>query len=67
MNYNITEQKECDLVVIGAGGGGLVAAARAAWLSKSKRKVIVLEKTAYPGGSAVYAGAIRTFGSTGRR
>lgn len=61
MNDQITAQKECDLVVIGGGGGGMVAAARAAWLSG--KKVIVLEKAARTGGSAIFAGAIRTFGS----
>jgi fumarate reductase flavoprotein subunit len=61
VNYHITAQKGCDLAVIGGGGGGLVAAARAAWLSG--KKVIVLEKADHAGGSALFAGAIRTFGS----
>lgn len=61
MDYQITAQKECDLVVIGGGGGGMVAAARAA--SLLEKKIIVLEKAGVTGGGAVFASAIRTFGS----
>lgn len=43
------EEKSCDLVVLGAGGSGLVAAVRAAQLSG--KKVIVLEKAKKPGGN----------------
>lgn len=43
------ETKACDLVVLGAGGAGLVAAVRAAQLSG--KKVIVLEKAKKPGGN----------------
>lgn len=50
-----------DLVVLGAGGSGVVAAVRAADLSG--KKVIVLEKAKKPGGSAWYAG----FGASGTR
>jgi fumarate reductase flavoprotein subunit len=39
----------------------MVAAARAAWLSG--KKVTVLEKTGHTGGGAIFASAIRTFGS----
>ena len=46
--------KQADLVVIGCGGSGSVAAARAAELSG--KKVIVLEKAKKYGGSAWYAG-----------
>ena len=42
-------EKECDLVVLGAGGSGLVAAVRAAQLSG--KKVIVVEKAKKPGGN----------------
>lgn len=42
-------EKTCDLVVLGAGGSGLVAAVRAAELSK--KKVIVIEKAKKPGGN----------------
>ena len=45
---------EADLVVIGCGGSGSVAAVRAAELTG--KKVIVLEKAAKPGGSAWFAG-----------
>lgn len=43
------ETKDCDLVVLGGGGSGLVAAVRAAQLSG--KKVIVLEKAKKPGGN----------------
>lgn len=43
------EEITCDLVVLGAGGSGLVAAVRAAQLSG--KKVIVLEKAKKPGGN----------------
>ena len=45
--------KSCDLLVIGAGACGTVAAVRAAGLSG--KKVIVLEKAQKPGGSAWFA------------
>lgn len=41
--------KRCDLVVLGAGGAGLVAAVKFAQLTG--KKVIVLEKAAKPGGN----------------
>ncbi|MDD6022836.1 MAG: FAD-binding protein [Oscillospiraceae bacterium] len=52
------EQKEleADIVVLGAGASGIVAAARAAQLSG--RKVIVLEKAAKFGGSGWFAGFV---------
>lgn len=43
------EERTCDLVVLGAGGAGLVAAVRAA--QESGKKVIVLEKAKKPGGN----------------
>lgn len=43
----------CDLVVIGGGGSGLVAAVKAAEVSG--KKVIVLEKAKKAGGSTVFA------------
>ena len=42
-------EKECDLVVLGAGGSGLVAAVRAA--QQSGKKVIVVEKAKKIGGN----------------
>jgi fumarate reductase flavoprotein subunit len=45
---------ECDLVVIGAGGAGLVAAVKAS--DDCGKKVIVLEKAKKPGGSTYFAG-----------
>ena len=53
--------KTCDIVVIGGGGSGLVAGARAATLGKS---VIVLEKDKKTlGGGLNMASTMRTFGS----
>lgn len=54
-------QKSCDLVVLGGGGSGLVAAARAAELSG--KKVIVLEKSKVLGGGMLFASTMRTFRS----
>ena len=51
---------QCDIVVIGGGGSGLVAGCRAADMGK---KVIVLEKTDKLGGGMVMASTMRTFGS----
>jgi fumarate reductase flavoprotein subunit len=59
--YNFIEKKDCDIVVLGGGGSGMVAAVRAAQLTS--KKVIVLEKDASTGGAGQYAGNIRTFGS----
>jgi hypothetical protein len=60
-NYTFVDKKSCDLVVLGGGGSGLVAAVRAAQLSG--KKVIVLEKDSTAGGGAQGARTIRTFGS----
>jgi fumarate reductase flavoprotein subunit len=51
----------CDLVVLGAGGSGLIAAVRAAQLSG--KKVIVLEKAKKPGGNANLAHGFMAFHS----
>ena len=59
--YDFVEKKDCDIVVLGAGGSGMVAAVRAAQLTG--KKVIVLEKAGATGGAGLYAGTIRTFGS----
>jgi len=62
VKYQITQQKYCDLVVLGGGASGMVAAVRAAQLTG--KKVIVLEKSLVTGGGAItYASAMRTFGS----
>lgn len=60
-NYDFVEKKSCDLVVLGGGGSGLVAAVRSAQLTG--KKVIVLEKDSTAGGGAQGARTIRTFGS----
>lgn len=54
-------EKCCDIAVIGGGGSGMVAAARAAEVSG--KKVIVLEKTGVIGGGMNFASTMRTFGS----
>ena len=48
-----TNIMNCDLVVLGAGGCGLVAAVKAA--DVSGKKVIVLEKAKKPGGATTFA------------
>lgn len=59
--YEFADEKSCNLVVLGGGGSGMVAAVRAAQLTG--KKVIVLEKDSAIGGAAQYAGIVRTFGS----
>ncbi len=54
-------EKSCDILVVGGGGSGLVAAVRAAQLSG--KKVIVLEKLKKTGGGMTFASTMRTFGS----
>jgi succinate dehydrogenase/fumarate reductase flavoprotein subunit len=51
----MTEQIECDFLVFGAGMAGLSAAARAA---EAGARVIVVEKQARPGGSALLSGGV---------
>jgi fumarate reductase flavoprotein subunit len=56
----------CDLVVLGAGGAGLLAAVKAADISK--KKVIVLEKAKKAGGCTWFSGASpRPGGSSGEQ
>ena len=62
--YDFIGEKSCDLVVLGGGGSGMIAAVRAAQMTG--KKVIVLEKAASTGGAAQYAGTIRTFGRADR-
>jgi fumarate reductase flavoprotein subunit len=52
---------DCDLVVLGAGGAGLVAAVKAS--DVSGKKVIVLEKAKKPGGATNFAGGLRVSNS----
>jgi fumarate reductase flavoprotein subunit len=47
---------DCDLVVLGAGGSGLVAAVKA--FDLTGKKVIVLEKSKKPGGATYLAGGM---------
>ena len=48
-----TKVMDCDLVVLGAAGCGMVAAVKAA--DVSGKKVIVLEKAKKPGGATIFA------------
>ena len=52
----------CDLCVLGGGGAGLTAAARAATLNPALR-VVVVEKARGTGGGAAQAGDFRVYGS----
>lgn len=54
-------ERDCDLVVLGGGGSGMVAAARAAELTG--KKVIVLEKMKRIGGGAWFAADFKIFNS----
>jgi fumarate reductase flavoprotein subunit len=51
-----TKVMDCDLVVLGAGGSGLVAAVKA--FDLTGKKVIVLEKSKKPGGATYFAGGM---------
>ena len=53
-------EKNCDVLVIGGGGSGMVAAVRAA---EAGKKVIVLEKAKFIGGGMLFASTMRTFRS----
>jgi succinate dehydrogenase/fumarate reductase flavoprotein subunit len=56
-----TKVMDCDLVVLGAGGSGLVAAVKAA--DVIGKKVIILEKAKRPGGATNFAGGLRVANS----
>ena len=53
--------KEADVVIVGAGGGGLAAALR---LVDANRSVIVVDKLQSPGGGSQEAGLFFTFGGS---
>jgi fumarate reductase flavoprotein subunit len=55
-----TKVMDCDLVVLGAAGSGLVAAVKAA--DVSGKKVIVLEKAKKPGGASIFASGMGDVG-----
>ena len=55
------KEHNCDILVIGGGGSGLVAAVRAQELSG--KKVMVLESGRMPGGGMLFASTMRTFQS----
>ena len=54
-------KKQCDIVVLGGGGSGLVAAVRAAQLSGYR--VIVVEKAPRTGGGMIMAAPFAASGS----
>ncbi len=53
-------EKNCDVLVLGGGGSGLVAGVRAA---EAGKKVIILEKAGFLGGGMLLASTMRTFRS----
>lgn len=55
------KEQTCDILVVGGGGSGLVAAVRARELSG--KKVIVLESGRMAGGGMLFASTMRTFHS----
>ncbi|MGN0999643.1 MAG: FAD-dependent oxidoreductase [Faecousia sp.] len=55
------KELKCDLCVLGGGGAGLTAAAKASTLTD--KKIIVLEKANYTGGGACQAADFRVYGS----
>jgi len=55
-----TKVMDCDIVVLGAAGSGLVAAMKAA--DVSGKKVIVLEKAKKPGGASIFASGMGDVG-----
>jgi fumarate reductase flavoprotein subunit len=59
--YDFVDKKTCDVIVLGGGGSGMIAAVRLAQLTG--KKVIVLEKGSETGGAAQFANSVRTFGS----
>ena len=52
-------ERECDLLIIGGGASGLIAALRAS--ECTDRKILVVEKAKKPGGCGIYASALRMF------
>lgn len=61
VKHNGYLEMDAALVVIGAGGGGMVASARAAYLGV--KNIVVLEKMYRYGGSAWFAHNLRAFNS----
>jgi len=55
-----TKVMDCDILVLGAAGSGLVAAVKAADISG--KKVIVLEKAKKPGGASIFASGMGDVG-----
>lgn len=53
--------KDCDILILGGGASGLIAALRAYELCGAK--VIVVEKAKKPGGCGIYASSLRLFGT----
>lgn len=59
------DQLDCDVLVLGGGGSGLVAAARVSW--NTGLKVILMEKQKRTGGGAWYAADFKVFNSRWQR
>ena len=49
----------CDILILGGGASGLIAALKASELTD--KKILVLEKAKKPGGCGIYASALRMF------
>lgn len=59
-DYDIAETKDFDVVVVGAGGGGMAAATRAAELGL---KTVILEQHSTTGGTTVFTEGLFAIGS----
>ena len=59
------EELDCDVLVLGGGGSGLVAAARAGWHTGTR--VVLVEKQQKTGGGAWYAADFKVFNSRWQR
>lgn len=59
------EELDCDVLVLGGGGSGLVAAARAGWHAGTR--VVLVEKQQKTGGGAWYAADFKVFNSRWQR
>lgn len=59
------EKLDCDVLVLGGGGSGLVAAARAGWHAGTR--VVLVEKQQRTGGGAWYAADFKVFNSRWQR
>ena len=56
--HDLVEQ-DCDILILGGGAAGLIAALRAS--EQCTGKILVLEKAKKPGGCGIYSSALRMF------